>query len=93
MTDHSALEQTLVSTLGLDRPPVAVAFLDAPPAGVEKFAGVEPSGCSFWRLAAAGRAFYTVPADHSRLRDRQPHPQHAAAAGARARSCRTRSGS
>jgi uncharacterized protein (DUF169 family) len=23
-----------------------------------------PSGCSFWRLAADGRTFYTVPADH-----------------------------
>ena len=28
------------------------------------FTGSEPSGCSFWRLAAAGRAFYTVPSDH-----------------------------
>ena len=64
MIDHTALEHSLVTTLGLSRRPVAVAFTDAPPAGVEKFAGVEPSGCSFWRLAAAGRAFYTVPADH-----------------------------
>ena len=23
-----------------------------------------PSGCSFWRLAAEGRFFYTVPNDH-----------------------------
>jgi len=23
-----------------------------------------PSGCSFWRLAASGRTFYTVPGDH-----------------------------
>jgi len=23
-----------------------------------------PAGCSFWRLAADGRAFYTVPGDH-----------------------------
>jgi uncharacterized protein (DUF169 family) len=41
-----------------------VAFLKAPPAGVAKFEGVMPSGCSFWRLAAEGRAFYTVPGDH-----------------------------
>src|SRR5262249_46059338 len=26
--------------------------------------GREPSGCSFWRLAAEGRTFYTVPSDH-----------------------------
>jgi uncharacterized protein (DUF169 family) len=31
---------------------------------VPKFTGTEPSGCSFWRLAAGGRTFYTVPSDH-----------------------------
>jgi uncharacterized protein (DUF169 family) len=31
---------------------------------VPKFAGTMPSGCSFWRLAAEGGAFYTVAADH-----------------------------
>jgi uncharacterized protein (DUF169 family) len=50
--------------LRLSRPPVAVAFLAAPPAGVPRFTGSEPSGCSFWRLAADGRVFYTVPSDH-----------------------------
>jgi uncharacterized protein (DUF169 family) len=34
------------------------------PSNVPKFAGTEPAGCSYWRLAAAGRTFYTVPADH-----------------------------
>jgi uncharacterized protein (DUF169 family) len=43
---------------------VAVTFLDGEPAGVLKFSGTEPAGCSFWRLAAAGSTFYTVPADH-----------------------------
>jgi uncharacterized protein (DUF169 family) len=43
---------------------VAITFLDAIPTGVEKFEGAEPSSCSFWRLAAAGRTFYTVPSDH-----------------------------
>ena len=43
---------------------MAVTFLDTQPEGIEKFSGTEPAGCSFWRLAAAGRAFYTVPADH-----------------------------
>lgn len=46
------------------REPVAVSFLDAPPTNVQKFDGSEPSGCSFWRLAAAGRTFYTVPENH-----------------------------
>jgi|SRR5579872_1208339 len=64
MSDYRILEQQFRETLDLKRPPVAVSFLDEPPEGVEKFAGSEPSGCSFWRLAAQGRAFYTVPSDH-----------------------------
>jgi uncharacterized protein (DUF169 family) len=43
---------------------VAVAFRQDPPAGVEKYTGTQPSGCSFWRIAAEGRTFYTVPGDH-----------------------------
>ena len=43
---------------------MAVKFQDAAPSGIEKFPGTEPSGCSFWRLAAAGHTFYTVPGDH-----------------------------
>src|SRR5207247_2374483 len=62
-TDYAALEQQLVTHLGITRRPVAVAFRATPPAGVEKFSGVEPSGCSFWRLAGAGRTFYTAPTD------------------------------
>lgn len=58
------IEKRFVELLSLSRSPLAVTFLDAPPPGVEKFTGTEPSGCSFWRLAAEGRAFYTVPADH-----------------------------
>jgi uncharacterized protein (DUF169 family) len=64
MSDYRSLETQLIATLALKRRPVAVSFRDAPPENIEKFEGVEPSGCSFWRLAAAGRAFYTVPSDH-----------------------------
>src|SRR5712692_1025133 len=64
MTDYDGLEQRLSEPLGLGRRPVAITFRDTPPPGVARFAGSEPSGCSFWRLAAAGRAFYTVPSDH-----------------------------
>jgi uncharacterized protein (DUF169 family) len=63
MTDYRTIERQLTDALGLQRRPVAVAFRPAPPAGLPKFSGTEPSGCSFWRLAAE-RAFYTVPADH-----------------------------
>src|SRR5688572_23692644 len=64
MPSFRDVEQQLISTLGLTRRPVAVAFPDAPPAGVRKFEGTQPSGCSFWQIAAEGRVFYTVPADH-----------------------------
>src|SRR5258708_39783471 len=58
------LEQRIAAATKLSRRPVAVSFLDAIPAGIEKFDGSEPSSCSFWRLAAAGRVFYTLPENH-----------------------------
>jgi uncharacterized protein (DUF169 family) len=64
MTDYRSIETQLRDAVRPRRRPVAVAFRDSPPAGVAKFSGSEPSGCSFWRVAAEGRAFYTVPSDH-----------------------------
>jgi len=64
MTAWSEIEQGITRALGLPRRPVAVTFSDAVPDGVAAFTGSEPSGCSFWRLAASGRVFYTVPGDH-----------------------------
>ena len=64
MPDYRSLEQQYSETLGLERRPVAVKFQKTPPARVPNFTGTEPSGCSFWRLAASGRTFYTVPGDH-----------------------------
>ena len=58
------LEEKIAAGVKLPRRPVAVSILDVEPVAVEKFEGSEPSGCSFWRLAAAGRTFYTIPADH-----------------------------
>jgi len=60
----SDLEKRVGAAVKLARRPVAVTFLDSAPANVEKFSGTEPSGCSFWRLAAGGRTFYTVPENH-----------------------------
>lgn len=57
-------EQKFSVPLRLGRRPVAVTFLDQEPSGIERFQGTEPSGCAFWRLAAEGRTFYTVPSDH-----------------------------
>src|SRR5580658_2550489 len=64
MPDYPAIEKKIQQVLGGTRRPIAIAFVDSPPAGVARFEGSEPSSCSFWRLAAAGRTFYTVPADH-----------------------------
>jgi uncharacterized protein (DUF169 family) len=60
----SVLETRFVSAVKLERRPVAVAYLERAPDGVKQFEGSEPSGCSFWRLAADGKTFYTVPEDH-----------------------------
>ncbi len=64
MSDWKKIERRLQDALALPRHPVAIAFRDRPPENVSKFIGSEPSGCSFWRLAAQGRVFYTVSADH-----------------------------
>jgi uncharacterized protein (DUF169 family) len=64
VSNWNDLEQRFGAGVKLARRPVAVAFLDSVPAGVARFSGTEPSGCSFWRLAADGRVFYTVPEDH-----------------------------
>lgn len=63
-TNWKELEEKISAAVKLARRPVAVAFLDAAPHGVQKFDGTEPSGCSFWRLAADGSVFYTVPENH-----------------------------
>ena len=63
-TRWKALEDRFASAVQTDRRPIAVAYLHAVPEGVERFIGAEPSGCSYWRLAAAGKTFYTVPENH-----------------------------
>jgi uncharacterized protein (DUF169 family) len=60
----SEVEQKLAHVIAAGRRPVAVTFLDAPASRIPKFDGSEPSGCSFWRLAVAGRSFYTLPDQH-----------------------------
>ena len=64
MTNFGAVEKQITTACGLNRRPVAIAFRDTPPPGVAQLIGSQPSGCSFWRLAAAGQTFYTVPSDH-----------------------------
>ncbi len=58
------IERQIGAVTKARRRPVAVTFLDEAPENVINFEGSEPSGCSFWRLAAEGRRFYTVPENH-----------------------------
>ena len=58
------IEQQIAAATKAARRAVAVTFLQELPANANKFEGTEPSGCSFWRLAAEGRTLYTVPQDH-----------------------------
>ena len=64
MSAWADLERRISERTGITRRPIAVTFRDAAPAGVPRFEGTQPSGCSFWRLAGSGRVFYTVAADH-----------------------------
>ncbi len=59
---HSAAR--LKSLLGLISNPVAVAFSDTPPAGLRRIESPGVSGCTYWKLAAEGRSFYTEAEDH-----------------------------
>ena len=85
-TSRKELEQRISEAVKLPRRAVAVGFLDAPPAGLEEFKGTEPSGCSFWRLAAAGKSFYTVPENHFQLCRMSLHAQHSAFSDTRTRN-------
>ena len=63
VANYADLEGALLSDLG-PLGLIAVSYLSAAPQGVDQFSGTVPSGCSFWRLAATGNGFYTVPGDH-----------------------------
>jgi uncharacterized protein (DUF169 family) len=60
------MPQLLVDVLGLTSPPVAIAFVNEPPAGVPRVDAGEPASCGYWRRAAAGEVFYTTGDDHKR---------------------------
>jgi len=53
----------IVAALDLDPPPVALAFVDEPPAGIDIVQGDLPSACSFWRRAEQG-VFYAPAEAH-----------------------------
>ena len=50
--------------LGLRRQAVAVKFQQLAPAGMPRIDEAAVSGCSYWKLAAEGRTFFTEAEDH-----------------------------
>ncbi len=50
--------------LGLTFAPVAIAFRPVASPGVPHVGAAGPAGCSYWKLAAEGKVFYTEAADH-----------------------------
>jgi uncharacterized protein (DUF169 family) len=61
--DHAATAQRLSALLSLQHPPVALAFVDQPPAGVARAEKPVPSACTFWRQAEQG-TFFAAAAQH-----------------------------
>jgi uncharacterized protein (DUF169 family) len=61
--DNARLAQTLTEQLQLERPPVALAFIDQAPAGVSSSAAAAPSACTFWRRAEQ-ELFYADASAH-----------------------------
>lgn len=60
---NDKLASTFQAGLGLERPPVALAFVDHAPDGVATVAEAAPSACTFWRRAEQG-VFYAAASDH-----------------------------
>jgi uncharacterized protein (DUF169 family) len=53
----------LIGALALERPPVGLAFVDGPPAGVSATESVPPTACTFWRLGERA-LFYAEASRH-----------------------------
>ena len=54
----------LQELLDLKWPPISITFRKDPPTDVLRIDQSAPSGCSYWKLAAEGKTFYTEASDH-----------------------------
>ena len=54
----------LIELLDLRREPVAVKMQDTAPDGIPRIDKSAVSGCTYWKLASEGQAFYTEASDH-----------------------------
>jgi uncharacterized protein (DUF169 family) len=61
---RNPLFESLRDALKLEIPPVAVAFLDAAPDGIDRIDTSVSAGCAFWRVARE-HVFYTEATDHT----------------------------
>lgn len=62
--DFTAQSKQLQNLLDLKWPPIAITFRESAPGGISRIEATAPSGCTYWKLAAEGRVFYTEAADH-----------------------------
>lgn len=60
---NATIAQDIAAKLGPAQPPVALAFVAAPPPDVAALGGVVPSACAFWRKAEEG-VFYASAESH-----------------------------
>lgn len=60
---YQEIAQGLASKLELDTPPIALAFVEEPPAGVPSFDAEVPSSCTLWRRAES-EVFYADAGKH-----------------------------
>src|SRR5688572_32351036 len=58
--DNQTRARVLVDELHLERTPVALAFVDDVPVGVEAMTATEPSACTFWRHGEHGLFYATA---------------------------------
>ncbi|MGH9407763.1 MAG: DUF169 domain-containing protein [Terriglobia bacterium] len=61
--NFAEITKAITEGLGLARPPIGLAFLVEPPAGIPRYSEAVPSACSFWKMAGAS-LFYATAEDH-----------------------------
>ena len=54
----------LIHQLSLTHRPIAIAFKEEAPKGIQRVSNSGPAGCSYWKLASEGQVFYTEAPDH-----------------------------
>ncbi|HXH28778.1 MAG TPA: DUF169 domain-containing protein, partial [Candidatus Polarisedimenticolia bacterium] len=63
-TKRGPRSSRLRELLGTRSEPVAITFRDTPPDGLARVERAGAASCSYWRMAAEGRSFYTTAEDH-----------------------------